>query len=171
MSTESIYNTTFRVQYHDIKEELLAAYFNKDLDKDLDLDNNPEIQRNQEEEKEYKREDIIDICQKLYMDELASVFFAEDVIDDKIDDGIKYIFDEISKNPKMVPIFETIKSYEKESGIEPELFIMFVLFSEGLFHITHKCICQQLLTGDMDETLITELIHYLDKEITNDAII
>jgi hypothetical protein len=31
------------------------------------------------------------------------------------------------------------------------------LFSQTLFYITHKCVCQQLTTGTIDKNLLNEL--------------
>ena len=43
---------------------------------------------------------------------------------------------------------QTEKSYD---------FIFTLLFSNQLFHITHKCVCQQMETGLIDECLLNLL--------------
>jgi len=35
--------------------------------------------------------------------------------------------------------------------------ILLTLFSENVFYITHKCICQQITTGHIDAELLEEL--------------
>ena len=42
---------------------------------------------------EYNKEDILLICDKLYRDELISVFNASNLLDDKIDNGMKYVLE------------------------------------------------------------------------------
>ena len=161
-----MYDTKFIVRYHDIQEELVL------------------ILKKEEEEKKYDQyssQDILDICNKLYRDELCSVFYAEDIMDDKIDKGMKTVFDIMLVNPDFKAIIDKIKellllreskNVELELELESEsdsvnldtinlatinLEILLTLFSENIFYITHKCICQQITTGHIDSDLLENL--------------
>ena len=159
-----MYNTGFEVKYHDIMEELTYKIKNNP-------DNNPD---NKEEdcEYEYTSQDILDICDKLYMDELCSVFYSEDILDDKIDRGVKYVFEKMLDNQEFKIFFNKMKdSYFNETFVDLELteeekqtlrnnshtMVILNLFSKELFYITHKCICQQINTGVINGSLIDKL--------------
>ena len=157
-----MYNTQFIVKYHDIQEEL-----------------NIIIKKNKEEEKsQYTSQDILDICNKLYNDELCSVFYAENIIDDTIDKGMKYVFDLMLVNPdfkdiidKMISLLllKELKTVDCGTNLELDLAsdtsnldiinleIMLTLFSKNIFYITHKCICQQITKGYIDKNILDEL--------------
>ena len=185
-----MYDTKFIVRYHDIQEEL-----------DLIL------KKEEEEEKydQYSSQDILDICNKLYRDELCSVFYAEDIMDDKIDKGMKSVFDIMLVNPDFKSIIDKMKELlllRESKNVELELDtvtlgsvtlgsvtlgsvtlgsvnlesvnlesvnldtinleILLTLFSENIFYITHKCICQQITTGHID----TDLLEILNQNTT-----
>ena len=170
-----MYDTNFIVKYHDIQEEL-----------DLILKKDNEVDHYQ-----YSSQDILDICNKLYRDELCSVFYAEDIMDDKIDKGMKTVFDIMLVNPDFKAIIDKMKellllreskNLELELELESEsdtvnlesvnldtinldtinLEILLTLFSENIFYITHKCICQQITTGHID----TDLLEILNQNTT-----
>ena len=166
-----MYDTKFIVRYHDIQEEL-----------DLIL------KKEEEEEKydQYSSQDILDICNKLYRDELCSVFYAEDIMDDKIDKGMRTVFDIMLVNPDFKAIIDKMKELlllRESKNVELELDtvtlgsvnldtinlesvnlatinleILLTLFSENIFYITHRCICQQITTGHIDTDLLENLI-------------
>ena len=170
-----MYDTKFIVRYHDIQEEL-----------DLIL------KKEEEEEKydQYSSQDILDICNKLYRDELCSVFYAEDIMDDKIDKGMKSVFDIMLVNPDFKSIIDKMKELlllRESKNVELELDtvtlgsvnldtinlesvnldtinleILLTLFSENIFYITHKCICQQITTGHIE----TDLLEILNQNTT-----
>ena len=51
---------------------------------------------------------------------------------------------------------------ENEESIKKQI-ILTTLFSQHLFYITHKCICQQLELGTIDNELLVELkTHSID---------
>jgi hypothetical protein len=175
-----MYNTKFIVKYHDIQEELKIIL--------------------KEKEDQYSSQDILDICNKLYRDELCSVFYAEDIIDDKIDKGMKYVFDLMLVNPDFKAIIDKKKELlllkesknleleldtvdldviNLESGLDTvdldtinldtvnldtinldviNLENLLTLFSENIFYITHKCICQQITTRRIDTELLQKLV-------------
>jgi hypothetical protein len=178
-----MYDTKFIVRYHDIQEELVLI-----------------LKKEEEEERgvkpveydQYSSQDILDICNKLYRDELCSVFYAEDIMDDKIDKGMKTVFDIMLVNPDFKAIIDKIKELlllRESKNLELELDtvtlgsdtvnsdtinlesvnlatinleILLTLFSENIFYITHKCICQQITTGHID----TDLLEILNQNTT-----
>ena len=152
-----MYNTQFKVKYNDIKEELTHNL------------KSSEYKETSDEEYAYTVNDILDICDKLYRDELLSVFDAEDIMDDTVDKGLRYVYDIMMKNEKFKDIIDEIsrlyisddvsldnpKTVEQKDMINQ--IIVISLFSQQLFYIMHKCICQQFDKGEIDETLLVEL--------------
>jgi hypothetical protein len=145
-----MYNTQFKVKYNDIENELLDKM------------------NNEKKEEEYTKQDVLDICSKLYRDELLSVFGAEDLMDDNFDSGMKYVYEIMIQNECFKQIICNMeKFYTKELYKNKELtveqndclkqIILISLFSQHIFHITHKCICQQIETGTIDDTLLLEI--------------
>ena len=168
-----MYDTKFIVRYHDIQEELVLI-----LKKEEEEERGVPVEYDQ-----YSSQDILDICNKLYRDELCSVFYAEDIMDDKIDKGMRTVFDIMLVNPDFKAIIDKMKELlllresknvdlelELESESESDtvnlesvnlatinLEILLTLFSENIFYITHKCICQQITTGHIDTDLLENL--------------
>ena len=146
-----MYNTQFKVKYNDIKEELTHNL------------KSSEYKETSDEEYAYTVNDILDICDKLYRDELLSVFDAEDIMDDKVDNGLRYVYDIMMKNEKFKEIIDEMTrlyisddvSLEQQETMKQIIIIS--LFSQQLFYIMHKCICQQFDKGEIDETLLVEL--------------
>lgn len=154
-----MYNTQFKVKYNDIEDELLHK---------LKVKTPQEYEENSDEEHEYSTDDVIDICNKLYRDELLSVFGAEDLTDDKIDKGMIYIYDIMMKNDKFKETINEMANLSSNQFLKDEeitsekleslrQLILISLFSQHLFHITHKCICQQIEVGIIDDELLVEL--------------
>lgn len=157
-----LYNIHFNVKYFDIQQELLTK-----------LDNDGE----------YTRQDVLDICYKLYTDELCSVFNVENILDKSLNDNIQEVIQQISTNNNP---FKTIvedlttlllddfltnlleegegqgeegqgedKGEKRETDYREncQQFIHTLLFSKDLFYITHKCIVQQLSDKPMESLL------------------
>jgi hypothetical protein len=141
-----MYDTQFKVKYYEIEQELLTK-----------------CEKNQESE--YTKEDVLDICDKLYKDELISVFLGNtneeiyDLIIDNINDNIKELYNTILVNTQFKQLIEEVSEtcFEKKETIN--YIVLFALFSHQLFHLTHKCICQHLETGIIDATLFFQLKH------------
>jgi len=153
-----MYNTGFKVKYNDIEQELINKLKNKTSE---------EYKENTDNEHEYSSQDVLDICNKLYRDELLSVFGAKDLMDDKIDKGINYVYDIIITNESFKQIINEIEKLyndefykNEESNFEKQdcvkQLVLISLFSQYLFHITHKCICQQIELGRIDDTLLVD---------------
>ena len=152
-----MYNTDFKVKYHDIKEELLKNKTPNELNSDTEY--------------EYSNQDILDICDKLYRDELCSVFYADNIIDDKIEIGMKYVLEKIILNNDLKLIINEMKNvifmmnetdnlsdHEKQYLTQNfDFMLILTLFKEDTFYIFHKCICQQLTLGTIDSNLLDEL--------------
>lgn len=142
-----MYNTNFVVKYHDIQEELLEK--NKTT-------------------LEYEDQDILDICDKLYRDELCSVFYAEDILDDKIDQGYKFVYDKMILNERFKSVIFEMNNFISKTNIlddcsqeQPDnydFFILLTLFSKDLFYLTHKCICQQFTLATIDNDLLVQFL-------------
>jgi len=145
-----MYDTDFKVKYYDIQQELLDKLYN-----DPDPD--------------YTQEDILDVCNKLYKDEITSVFYAEDILDDKIDQNMKQLLDKMNLNNSFQQIMNELKLHfinymfnqfemDDTNNIENIDFVIFLtLFSDKMFYITHKCICQQLISGLIDHELLVKI--------------
>ncbi len=153
------YNTQFKVKYNDIEQELIHKLKNRIPE---------EYQENSDDEHEYSTQDVLDICNKLYRDELLSVFGAEDLTDDKIDNGIKYVNNIMMTNDNFKQIIEemanlSINEFDKNQTVSNEQkeslkqLILIGLFSQNIFYITHQCICQQIEVGTIDDNLLVEL--------------
>ena len=164
-----MYNTDFKVKYYEIEKELTTKY-----------DNEPDS--------EYTKQDIFDVCNKLYNDELSNVFYAENVYDEKIDKGIHSILENMMKNMDFASIIdeakrrlfldlkpetneEQITNEEKEEKAKLDQnsihIVLIIMFSKHMFYLTHKCICQQLVSGTIEPELLlslkNELIMFLNK--------
>ena len=164
-----MYNTQFKVKYNDIETELVEKLNNK-------------------ETTEYNLEDVSDICSKLYRDELMTVFDVHNIFDDKLDQGMKNIYQIMIRNEKFKQITddlinaylqEFIKTTEREREGEEEekeeiqtqkqvvelleqeqqirQLVLLILFSQNIFYITHKCICQQIELNTINVDLLVRL--------------
>jgi len=156
-----MYNTKFQVKYYNIEKELLSKI------------NVVQYQ--------YSHQDVLDICNKLYRDELLSVFELEFFEDDKMNEMIKNVYNILMINVEFKKIIDEMLQFcfkdffldkiediplnlkqENEESIKKQI-ILTTLFSQHLFYITHKCICQQLELGTIDNELLVELkTHSID---------
>jgi hypothetical protein len=180
-----MYNTNFLVKYHDIEEDLINNLNRLTSHKqETTTDNNNivivdnefnsskmETEENEEnEEFEYDIDDVYLICEKLYRDELLSVFGIETIVDKNLDIEIKRVTEIMINHYKFKQLLETLNnelinfynftetstqvSYVRANS---ENIILTTLFSQPLFYITHKCICQLLTVNDIDDHLISTL--------------
>ena len=91
-----MYNTDFKVKYYDIEQELLFKLLNKsDNQNTSDNEYTSENSSDNDKDNEYTSDDIITICDKLYRDEVLSVFYAESILDDKLDKNMQDILDQM----------------------------------------------------------------------------
>lgn len=147
----TMYNINFKVKYFDIKEELLLN-FNKSKGPDS-----------------YSIEDINDICSKLYFDEFISVFGVDNILDSKIDKTIHFIFNEMCNIPQFINIIKQIQDSTHlnslESSIDKQKVIVSILFSESMFHLTHKCICELYEKNMISNVMLEQIRNNLYKMI------
>jgi len=153
-----IYDTKFKVKYYEIEQELMLKLIatNNEAGAQHDID--------------YSYDDIQAVCEKLYRDEFASVFYAENILDDKIDNGIKIVLDKMKENSQFADILKEIEHiFYEECGGDGELvdidgditkkelffeniklYVFYLFFSKQFFHLTHKCVFQQFSDGTID---------------------
>jgi hypothetical protein len=123
-----------------------------------------------DEDIEYTMEDVHLICEKLYRDELLSVFEVETINDGNMDAGIKKVIEKMIENPKTKKMLEDIKQdlvdFSSFTGTPTEMenirrnadYIIFItLFSQHIFYITHICVCQLYTINDIDDELVNLL--------------
>jgi len=119
---------------------------------------------------EYTMEDVHLICEKLYRDELLSVFEVDTINDPNMDTGIKRVIERMIDNANFKQLLEDIKheiiDTSKFTGTPTEIqnlernseYLIFItLFSQHVFYITHKCICQLFTVNEIDSELINQL--------------
>ena len=130
---------------------------------------NEEDEDENEEDYKYTRKDVTYICEKLYRDELLSVFGAESIDDPKMDEGIKAIFEALIKNEEFQSFLTEMNgllSDPSKATTETELanlkrntdYLLFItLFSQQSFYLTHKCLCQMLTLGHVEPDMMNQL--------------
>ena len=131
--------------------------------------NNDDDDDDDDEDYNYTRKDIECICEKLYRDELISVFDAESLEDPKMDAGIKMVFQELLKHEQFSKFFVELSPYivdNSKAKTEQEIFnykrnsdylLFIVMFSQQLFYLSHQCICKMLTDGQVEDELMNEL--------------
>jgi uncharacterized membrane-anchored protein YjiN (DUF445 family) len=110
------------------------------------------------------------ICEKLFRDELLSVFGVETINDPNMDAGIKRVIEKMIDNKNFKQLLDDIKheliDFSNFSGTptqmenirrNSEYLIFITLFSQHVFYITHKCICQLFTLDDVDPNLMDRL--------------
>jgi hypothetical protein len=178
-----MYNTQFKVKYHDIQEALVLKLKDKtETEKEDDPKVNENFDDTEDSEYEYSSQDVLDICHKLYIDEFISVFNCDNLLDDKIDLGMKYVFDKMCMNPEFNNIIEEMSQiamntflpndeHDEQKLLDLKQLITLTLFSQDIFYIMHKCVCQQIELGTIDNELIVQLkshsIDILKKQCPN----
>lgn len=123
-----------------------------------------------EEDLEYTLEDVHIICDKLYRDELLSVFNVTSTEDENMDAGIKSAIEQMINNQSFRQLLDDIKGnlvdFQNFSGTPEELentkrnteYLIFItLFSQKLFYLTHICLCQLFTVGEIDPELLLKI--------------
>jgi hypothetical protein len=119
---------------------------------------------------DYNLEDVYAICEKLYRDELLSVFNVESIADENIDVGIKAAIEQMIDNESFKLLLDDIKNnlidFDSLVGTPTELenmkrnseYLIFVtLFSQKLFYLTHLCLCQLFTVGEIEPELLLRI--------------
>jgi len=150
-----------------VKTEEVAADAEDDDVEDDDVED--DANADDEEDYKYTRKDVTYICEKLYRDELLSVFGAESIDDPKMDEGIKAIFEALIKNAEFQTFLtemNALLSDPSKAKTETELanlkrntdYLLFItLFSQQSFYLTHKCLCQMLTLGHVEPDMMDQL--------------
>lgn len=119
-----------------------------------------------EEDYKYTRDDIAYICDKLYRDELLSVFDADSLEDPKMDAGIKMVFEHLIKHDEFIQFLEElspkvmdkskVKTEQEQFNFKrnTDYLIFITMFSHQLFYLTHQCICKMLVNEHVGDELI-----------------
>ena len=119
-----------------------------------------------DEDYKYNRKDITYICEKLYRDELLEVFGAETIDDPKMDEGIKAIFEKLIKNEEFKTFLvemnglisdpNTAKTETELANLKrnTDYLIFITLFSQKMFYLTHRCLCQMLTLGHVEADMM-----------------
>lgn len=123
-----------------------------------------------DEDLEYTLEDVHIICDKLYRDELLSVFNVTSTEDENMDAGIKSAIEQMINNQSFRQLLDDIKGnlvdFQNFSGTPEELenmkrnteYLIFItLFSQKLFYLTHICLCQLFTVGEIDPELLLKI--------------
>ncbi len=122
-----------------------------------------------DEDYKYTREDIAYICDKLYRDELLSVFDADSLEDPKMDAGIKMVFEHLIKHDEFIDFLKelspkvmdksNVKTEQEQFNFKrnTDYLIFITMFSNPVFYLTHKCICKMLVNEHVGDELIGEL--------------
>lgn len=126
-------------------------------------------QEDDEEEYKYTRQDVTYICEKLYRDELLSVFGAETIDDPEMDNGIKAIFEALINNDEFKQLLvdlnavlldpSTAKNETELANLKrnTDYLIFITLFSQQSFYLTHKCLCQMITNGKVEPEMMDQL--------------
>lgn len=141
------------------KEQSQAAAAEDDQEED-------EEEEQGQEDYKYTRKDITYICEKLYRDELLEVFGAETIDDPKMDEGIKAIFEALIKNEEFKTFLvemnglisdpNTAKTETELANLKrnTDYLIFITLFSQKMFYLTHRCLCQMLTLGHVEADMM-----------------
>jgi hypothetical protein len=123
-----------------------------------------------DEDYEYTLDDVYTICEKLYRDELLSVFNVQSISDENIDAGIKAAIEQMIDNASFRKLLDDIKvnliDFDNFVGTPEELenmkrnseYLIFIsLFSQKLFYLTHICLCQLFTVGEISPDLLSKV--------------
>ena len=158
-----MYKTDFIVRYRDIENELMKRF-----DDNIKAQAKEE-QSHDDEDEDYTREDVTCICDKLYRDELLSVFDADSLEDPKMDSNIKMLFEHLIKHDVFIQFLEElspkvmdkskVKTEQEQFNFKrnTDYLIFITMFSHQLFYLTHQCICKMLVNEHVGDELIGEL--------------
>jgi hypothetical protein len=128
-----------------------------------------DVEEAEEEDYKYTRDDIAYICDKLYRDELLSVFDADSLEDPKMDAGIKMVFEHLIKHDEFIKFLEElspkvmdkskVKTEQEQFNFKrnTDYLIFITMFSHQLFYLTHQCICKMLVNEHVGDELIGDL--------------
>lgn len=151
-------------------EDALLALEKEEEQKQKQLVVEENLDESDDEELEYTLEDVHIICDKLYRDELLSVFNVTSTEDENMDAGIKSAIEQMINNQSFRNLLDDIKTnlvdFENFTGTPEEMdnmkrnteYLIFItLFSQKLFYLTHICLCQLFTVGEIDPNLLLKI--------------
>jgi len=157
-----MYKTDFIVRYRDIENELMKCFDDDNIKEHDD-------QALADDDYNYTREDVTCICDKLYRDELLSVFDADSLEDPKMELRINMVFEHLIKHDIFIQFLEELRPKVMDKGnvnTEQEQInykqntdnlIFMTMFSQQIFYLSHQCICKMLVNEQVNNELIGEL--------------
>ena len=163
-----MYKTDFIVRYRDIENELMKR-FDDDIKEQSKEEQSDDETVDESVDEDYTREDVTCICDKLYRDELLSVFDADSLEDPKMDSNIKMLFEHLIKHDVFIHFLEELRAKVMDKSnvkTEQEQFnykqntdnlIFMTMFSQQIFYLSHQCICKMLANEQVNNELIGEL--------------
>jgi hypothetical protein len=149
-----------------LKDVNEAQTLDKEQSQAAEDDQEDEDEEQGQEDYKYNRKDITYICEKLYRDELLEVFGAETIDDPKMDEGIKAIFEALIKNEEFKTFLvemnglisdpNTAKTETELANLKrnTDYLIFITLFSQKMFYLTHRCLCQMLTLGHVEADMM-----------------
>lgn len=157
------YDINVDVKYKQIEVEMLENYSRKGT----------------EVEEEYDEEHIKYICEELYRYELLAAFKTDTILDDKVDAGLSYLWQQISEykeftnivtkfSEKMCLSFEPLDSNNADemASYKSQIKLAFsLMFNYDLYHIVHKCLRDYIQNGKIVDDLLVELDKEVDKMV------
>ena len=129
-----MYDIHFLVKYKSIEEELL--------------------QKIEDGEDEYDKEDVFFIAENLYRHEILTVLQINDITNSSIDSMIVELWPKMKENSSFLEIIDMYKDKYPSIFNDNNELCFIGMFCYNLFYLLHPCICQQLLTNKIDETVI-----------------
>lgn len=162
-----LYNTEFIVKYASIEKEL--------LEKNKLMVHSNEFTEN--EDYNYTEEDVLDICDKLYRDELLSVFNIDEIDDNFINNILFDLLTTLKQdslfqqflNTALQDYIDKFPTIERDNmstllnhnspqlKTEFELLFFINLFCKQLFYLTHTIIISILKHTLIDDTIFKSL--------------
>lgn len=133
----TVYNTDFIVKYHNIKEELL--------------------EKNRLKTEEYTDDELNLVIDELYRHELLSVFYCEDICDEKIVDAMDCIWKDLQTYHPFQEIFLLFKERKfPEERIHDQV-VFTAFFCYDTFFLFHQCICEFLSKREISSDILERM--------------
>jgi hypothetical protein len=170
------YNSHFQVKYYNIEQELLKKCTNignspfpdcpmLPFGEFKNTTNKLGSKEEDDEDEDYSEQDVLDICDKLYRDELTSVLFGDkdNVQMEEINASVLELFDTALKDTPISRMVNEIAeicygAFLQNPHMKKDILhmIFIAMFNYQIFHVIHICISQQLNEGQIDDTLIQQ---------------
>ena len=172
------YNTNIDVKYHNIEQDLLEIVATRPKN----------YKPIGEDEHVYTKEDVLDICQKLFNDEVEKVFFEDGIFNmNQMSMSLSSLYHTMIHDIQFKQFFTTLIQNVLENYIGSDRTDIYMqnqimmqnlhqdifatLFSQQLFHLTHIIISNKLTntstSTDMYAKLTIESIKVIDTNFSH----